>query len=343
MDEYLVGQPVRVFIEDIAAEGGPIANPATITLTVQRGDGTLDTYAVGALSHDATGAYSKELTSAAGEEGVWVWRFDTTSPTVAKEGVFLVNPSALLSGDREWPRTGPCHDWTDRDEIERQPFDLAGYDNGLVDRMIEAASDVMFQLGGRRWPGVCDRTMRVGACDAPILPLPEGGVVTWRSTAWHQHGFCGGARALELPGPVVGVHEVRINGDALDPAAWTVRDWTWLVRIDGGVWPCAGRWWQDPPPLEVDYSFGAAPPALGRLAATVLATELLKATPGADGECRLDRRVTDVVREGITETLALPGLAETLAAGSTGIPEVDLFVMSHNPNRLQRPARFVNL
>lgn len=342
--EYLVGQPVKVFIEDIAAEGGPIEDPATIQLAVRKPDASVDTYAAAALVHDGTGAYSKEVESAPGEEGTWAWRFDTTDPAVAKEGVFIVKPSALLSGDASWPSTGPCHLWTDRDELDRLGYDLTGIDEGLIERCVEGASDVMFQVGGRRWPGICERTVRVGSCDAPMLPLPEGGVVTWRgartTTAWHPFGFCGGGRAVELAAPIVNIAEVRVDGDVLAPSAYMVRDWQWLVRIDGGVWPCDHRWWEDPAALEVDYSFGDAPPALGRLAATVLAHELVLAAKRSDS-CRLDRRVRSVTREGVTVDFAMPGLAESLAGGNTGIPEVDLFVEAHNPAKLRREARFI--
>lgn len=339
--EYLVGQEVRAFIEGIAPDEGAVQDPATIRLLVRRGDGTLDEHAVGALTHDAVGAYSKALVATPGEEGVWTWRFETTGPVVVAEGVYTVVASALLSGDRSVPRTGPCHAWTDADELERIGVDLADVDPGVVDRCVDAASDVMFQLGGQRWPGVCDRTSRVGACvgDASV-PLPEGGVVALRP---HRAGFfCSGGRSVELAYPVVGVSEVRVDGDALDPSAYSVRDHRWLVRSDGGTWPCDSRWWEDTPPMEVNYSFGEAPPPMGGLAAAALARELLLAVSGSS-ECRLNARVSSVVREGLTMDMALAGLVEALAGGWTGIPEIDLFVRAHNPNRLTRPPRVLGL
>lgn len=240
-------------------------------------------------------------------------------------------------------RTGPCDPWTTAADVEADGWDVpAGVSPNTVERMVWAASDVMFQLGGRRWPGSCDRTLRPEDCSCLCnLPLPEGGVVAMRP---HRTGICGGGKLLDVGVyPVTSVHAASIDGESL-AGAWRIHEHRWIVRTDGGYWPCVSQEQQAAatPKIEVRVQFGEAPPELGKAAATALARELILAAGNSDS-CRLDRRVRSITREGVSMDYAMPGLAESLAGGQTGIPEVDLFVHAHNPHGLRRAARFVGL
>lgn len=334
MDTYPVGQPVFLEIEGIKNNLGVLANPTALDLVIRKPDGSFVTKAIGDLTHVSTGHYLYVYVSVAGEEGSYAFRYDATNPTAVGEGVFSVLPSALLGDDAIVPRSGPCQPWTDSEAM------LDGWttdaSDGMIDAAAHAASDAMFQLGGSRWPGVCDDVVEFLVDHGCLVPLPEGGVVSFRSLS--TFGPIG--RTVELPGqPVVSVTEVKVDGDVLDPSAYIVRDWRELVRVDGGTWP-VGRSTDATPRLRVAYSFGQAPPALGRLGATALARELVLALSN-DDDCRLDRRVQTAVREQVTMDFAIPGLAESLRDGQTGIPEVDLFVHAHNPNHLRREARLL--
>lgn len=240
-------------------------------------------------------------------------------------------------------RTGPCDPWTSAAEVQADGWDVPdGVSPATVERMVWAASDAMFQLGGQRWPGSCDRTLRPLDCGCLCrLPWPEGGIVAMRA---HPFGICGGGELLDAGVyPVTSVHSASVDGVSL-AGAWRIHEERYIVRTDGSSWPCAALHEQAEatPRIEVRVQFGAAPPELGRIAATALARELILAGANSDA-CRLDRRVRSVTREGVSMDFALPGLAESLQGGQTGIPEVDLFVAAHNPNKLRRAARFVNL
>lgn len=250
-------------------------------------------------------------------------------------------------------QAGPCEPWcTVADVRARSPFDdTTRFPDALVVLAVDSASDLMFQLGGRRFPGMCTDTVRPGGCanGGMVIAYPFGGEVSlyevapWR--AGHRVGLgigCGGGRTIALGSyPVVSVQEVRENGEVLDPSLYGVYDWRWLIRTDAGFWPCCNTLWQvDPPRLEVDFTFGEAPPSSGLLAAVALARELLLAMTDGDN-CVLDRRVQTIIREGLQEELALPGLVDALATGRVGIPEVDLFVFAHNPAGLRRRGRII--
>jgi hypothetical protein len=96
----------------------------------------------------------------------------------------------------------------------------------------------------------------------------------------------------------------------------------------------------EPPVFEVEVTYGIAPPAMGRLAAQVLAGDLARSRCGSD-DCQLDRRVRTITRQQITMDLAIPGLVDALKEGMTGISEVDLFLFTANPEHLQRSAYLV--
>lgn len=353
MSKYLVGQPAVIYIENIKNNAGVLTNPAVIRLRLRHPDGAIDIHEVADLTHTGTGAYSYDLVAPSGEGGTWGWRYEHENPTNAIEGTIVIDESALLAGDAQQPITGPCSAWTDYDEVLARGSFPAGTVDEQVYQAIDAASDMCFQMGGRRWPGVCDATVQVHNSGTGLIPWPEGGVVSMRPSHWWgwwapagtEASFsCADGRTLSLPGPVLSISAIRVDGVTLDPAAYTIVDWTEVIRLDGQPWPSWGSMFDTTPHLEIDYSYGQAPPQMGRIAAAALARELVLALAGSDA-CRLDRRVTSIVREGVSEDMALglPGIAESLRDGQTGIPEVDLFVHAHNPHGLRRPARFLGL
>jgi hypothetical protein len=341
-----------LYCDQIVDDASVATDPATIQLLLRRPDGTVETYDVGDLTHLGVGAYSFVRVPPVGTGGTWVARFEHTNPTDAHEWTFEVLESALAGPDAQRPVVGPCTMWTDYDDVVRGhtiPSTLTDQELlEVVEQAIAAASDVLFQLGGRRWPGVCDATVQITGWGSCMIPWPSGSTVAmragwdapgwWAPTGGYASCFCTGT-VLTLPGPIVSVAEIRVDGDVLDSASWMIVDNRDLVRVDSTAW-IPGDLGDETPRLEIDYSYGGAPPEIGRRAAAVLAWELVLGSVGSDS-CRLDRRVKSENREGVSIDFALPGLAESLRDRQTGIPEVDLFVHAHNPNRLTRPARFV--
>lgn len=196
----------------------------------------------------------------------------------------------------------------------------------------------------------------VGGCPVTVRPLPPPcaertwrtypvrgpGRVPWQPIyvggQWRNVGCgCGAHSVIEtiLPAPASEVVEVKIDGAALDPTAYRLDPGGRLVRVDGNPWPIAqnlsaadsapGTW-------SVTYTPGAAVDGLAAYAAGVLAGEFVKACAG--GECALPSNVQQIVRDGITMTLA----AGTFPDGKTGIREVDAWIESVNPGALLAPS-----
>lgn len=226
-------------------------------------------------------------------------------------------------------------------------------DPALVASAIDEASDLLYALSGRRWPGTAvarARPVRGGcACwgvqllvgpgvDAPAV-IYGGGNPLWDGRRWHGAdalGSCGWVPAVELSGSgPFNVTEVTIGGVVVDPATYHL-DGEYLIRHDGGAWP----WCQDmtrppgdPGTFVITYEYGHAAPPSGVAAANQLACELLKASLGK--ACALPSGVTRVTRQGVTIERQV---AARWGMGRTGLALVDVFLDTTNPNRLARRA-----
>jgi len=248
------------------------------------------------------------------------------------------------------PRIGPCADWTTLadvracDCLEDPPTDAQ------ISDAIIMASEVLFELSGRRFSGACAQTVRpcaqtVGGSAYAYHGLASfDGAIGWLPS-WGSCS-CSGADScscqtipqIDLGNvPIVTVDEVRIDGVVLAPTAYRVDEYRWLVRTDGETWPCCQDMLADdatdPDTFAVDFTFGNAPPLVGKRAAEVLACELAKSCAG--GECRLPKRVTSITRQGLTTVVLDP--FDFLTNGSTGIYDVDLFIKTYNPTGRRRP------
>jgi hypothetical protein len=131
--------------------------------------------------------------------------------------------------------------------------------------------------------------------------------------------------AIELPGPVVDVLGVVIDGVTLSRDAYWLRDKRWLIRKDGSDWPAyqnlnamsgmAGTW-------SIRYTRGIEVPVGGQIAAGVLACELGKAAMG-DPDCGLPKRLQSMTREGVTVGVMDPFEASAAHTwDSNAIPKV---------------------
>lgn len=233
-----------------------------------------------------------------------------------------------------------CAPWADAADA-CSPCDLYEFDPALLVDGIEVASGVLYNLTGRRWPGVCTQTIRpVSACGCQAYPgswwLPSGAP---RPVALCGCG-CGGVSEIVLPGyPVITVDEVVIDGIVVDAARYRLDDRQTLVyqpALDGtedrGQWPCCQRLSRpdgEEGTWSVTYTFGQDPPLGGIKAAASLGCQLALACLPADAEgakCRLPKRVTSITRQGVT--LAIIDPLTLFQDGLTGLPEVDLWVSS---------------
>jgi hypothetical protein len=136
--------------------------------------------------------------------------------------------------------------------------------------------------------------------------------------------------SLELPGPIVSISEVNVDGQTVDPSAYHVDNNRWLIRTDGGTWPWCqdfsipsgelGTW-------DVNYQRGTPVPDGGQIAAGKLACELAKANCG-DSTCQLPKRIQSISRQGVT--MAMIDTMEDVEKGRTGIWIIDSWVASVN-------------
>lgn len=248
-------------------------------------------------------------------------------------------------------QAGPCEPWTTEALIRAQaPFDdETKFPDPLVQQMADAASDIAWQLGGRRWPGSCSDTVMPGSCGTVrglVTPWPwRDGVTIVSLPPVQRFGFgmcCAGHGWIDLGSyPIQSVDEVRIDGVALDPDLYLVLDWKWLVKADRGWWPCCNNPSDTTPRIEVDFTFGEDPPESGVVAATRIARELCLLNADRDA-CALPQRVQSIIRENVTIETAQRGLVDALRDGHSGIPEVDLFMWAHNPAGLRRRGRIID-
>lgn len=234
------------------------------------------------------------------------------------------------------PNTGTCTPWADADDV-CAPCNAEGFDADLLTEGLQVASDVLFDLTRRRWPGVCADEVR--PC----------GVRTRGSCGCTSRATCGCRRLsqVRLPGyPVVGVSEVKIDGAILNAARYRVDNHRWLVYLpesdtaERQGWPCCQR--LDLADTEddtwvVSYTYGTAPPAGGVRAAALLGCQLaLGWCPDTAAQCQLPKRVTSISRQGVTMAVLDP--LTLFKDGMTGLASVDLWVASVNRGAGARPA-----
>ena len=248
----------------------------------------------------------------------------------------------------------PCSPWVTDESVALCTAD--GFTDGYLAKATAAATDLLWAASGRQFSGVCTDAIRpCGAgCASQWLAYPPniGGsrpLPLLRGDCGCGEGDgdligcgCGGHPAVRLPNtPVIDVLAVTIGGVALDPPPVGIVDDVWLTRRDGQRWPCCQRFdlpATQPGTWEIRYRWGVAVPASGLIAAEVLACELAKGW--SDKPCRLPKRLTNITREGLSATVLDP--FEFLDEGRFGIYEVDGFVSTYNPGRLEEPARIID-
>lgn len=230
-----------------------------------------------------------------------------------------------------------CSPWATTGDV-CSPCDDYALDVTLLEDSIQMASDVLYNLTGRRWPGECIDVVRPQArWRASAAPA------WWPGDSSSKWGWCSCSRGRETG--CSSVSEVRLPGEGLvDPATiyvkidgsafanWRLDDDRWLVRTDGEGWPCCQRLELDdaePDTWSITYTRDGAPPVGGRIAAASLGCQLaLACQPEAvdAGACRLPKRITSITRQGVTIAVLDP--LTLFADGQTGLAEVDLWVAS---------------
>lgn len=246
---------------------------------------------------------------------------------------------------------------------EPWPLDLSccpaanDVDAAVLERWKRVATTILYNLSGRRWGPSCPYTVRPcrRAC-LDTLPLASSwsygsGWIPYigRDGQWRNASVCG-CRSdcsctelceVRLEGPVYDILGVEIDGVTLPPSAYRVDSPGLLVRTDGACWPDC----QDmaapvgePGTFAVHYRIGLPLDDAAIAAYSAFVCHLLKQCGGAGCGCgTINQNVTRLQRQGVEVEMTDPTLLYTEMR--TGIPEVDLWLVSVNPYRQPSPSR----
>lgn len=259
-----------------------------------------------------------------------------------------------------------CSAWLDGSDVADCCSVEDASDPSIFDSAAEVASEILFNLSLRRYPGICERTVRPcrTGCGCPWQILSRGYVIwnpnwigPWGGPGWScssdVYGAWCGCQPLSrtlLAGYVQEIVEILIDGAVVDPNTYRVDRHRWLVRtreLDTDPFPnwpgCqdltlpeteTGTW-------AVTYTYGNTPPASGVDAAAELACEFYKQCNGQP--CALPKNTSRVIRQGIVvEKPAFTSWGFERGGRSiprgwqTGMPKVDAFLNASNPTGLTR-------
>lgn len=258
-----------------------------------------------------------------------------------------------------------CSPWIDGSDVADCCSVEESSDTSIFDSAAELASEILFNLSLRRYPGICERTVRPcrPTCACPWQILSRGYVVWnpnwygawgWGSwmygDGWDQSCGCTPLSRVLLAGYVQEIVEVVIDGVVVDPNTYRVDNHRWLTRVrtdSDDPWP---HWpgcqdltlpESEPGTWAVTYTYGKEPSLAATEAAKELACEFYKQCSGQP--CALPANTTRVVRQGVViEKNATFNWAFQRGTGriprgwATGMPKVDAFLNAYNPSGLSR-------
>lgn len=279
----------------------------------------------------------------------------TTGVEVASGVGAALDPSIELEGEVHLYKFGPCEPW---DPIWNCNISLLTGAAEVTGVAIQAASEILYQLSAQRF-GLCNVKLR------PCRKSCQGGFPWW---SWWEYGSypqpywwngtwynlacgscpgdscsCIGLSETELPGPVAGITEVKLNGVVLTAGVdYRVDDYRKLVSL-GDPWPyCQDLRLEDTEDntWSVTAEYGEIVPVIGRMAVGELALEFVRYLL-CDDACQLPFGVVDVSRQGISMTIQ--NTAELIKQGIINLPMCAMFIQASNPEHLTARAAVYDL
>lgn len=280
----------------------------------------------------------------------------STGAGVASGVGSALNPSIETEGDVHLYKFGPCEPW---DPIWNCNIGLIEGAPAVTGVAVQAASEILYQLSAQRF-GLCNVVLRPcrKSCQSGFpwyswwqygtYPQPYWWNGTWYNLACNScpdnSCACIGLAETELPGPVHGISEVKLNGVVLTAGVdYRVDDYRKLVRLGGDPWPyCQDLRLPDTEDntWSVTAEFGEVVPVIGRMAVGELALEFVKYLL-CDDSCQFPYGVVDISRQGVSMTIQ--GIAELIKNGLLNLRMCDLFIQATNPERLTARAAVYDL
>jgi len=210
-------------------------------------------------------------------------------------------------------------------------------DSEFAAEATQAASYLLWALSGRKFSGVTIVTERyVRTVSSGIFGLSAQTTQVALAHGEAVNVRMGGEEMLSplsrirLRGrPVTAIHSIRLaTGKVVPPSDYYMVDHSTIQFSNGALW--------NPYNLEITYAYGSPPPIAGKMAARILARELIKSWEGAS-DCALPARVTSVTRQGVMYTLLDD--QTFIDQMKTGLYEVDLFLKTANPTKALARSR----
>lgn len=194
---------------------------------------------------------------------------------------------------------------------------------------VDAATWILYKLTGEKYSGLV-QTTEVYSSSLPVANnFPKSAQVVGGEIT-HLPAVAGSRRLRLKHSPVREIELVMVNGRRLDPSKYQLRNNMYLVRTDGQNWSPSGE-------LEVSYTYGTMPPAMGIAAAIRLANEFIWNDEDSEN-CTLPERISSsVTRQGVSYTVLDP--QDFLDKGRTGITIVDMFINTANPSGAKKRPR----
>ena len=345
MGLYYLGNEVTVF-ETFTVQGTP-TDPTTVTFTVELPDQTTETFVFGVdpeVTNPSVGVYNLAYLPATA--GVYQYK------VVGEGAVVATSPTAnftVLSDAISQTQPGPCEPWISAEDVAAC-CGVETTSDFIFDQVAFEAQQVLFELSGRQFPGVCSRTVRP-ACDSCYCGyqvLSRGYVIGpwdygYPLTLCDSCMIACSPSMVKLAGSVREISQVKIDGDIVNADDYSVMNRRYLVRLNGGRWPVAQDLTlpdTDDGTFSITYLYGREVPSIGRSAASELACQLYAACTTSQ-DCALPLGTTRVIQQGVVvEKLAFTSWAFRGGEWRTGLPLVDAFLSAYNPAGIKRAPVF---
>lgn len=243
----------------------------------------------------------------------------------------------------EWPVDRTCIPLPVLGDTPTGP-EQAAYDAALAARndAEDLAVQVLWALSGRQF-GLREVIVRPGRVHgwpcSPWLSLWDGW--TWTHSSCGCVGHCGlsSAAVVHLPGPVAEIVRVQIDDQVIAPTGYALEGDRLYRRCDNDCpWPTQNlaRPLDEPGTWSVTYKLGYPVPAGVDRLTGLLAKEFMLACDGKG--CRIPPTVVATSSKGVSHVF---DPSKIIAAGFTGLPEIDRWLQAVNPHRLAAPPEVI--